>query len=60
MKKKLETTRLSYTVTKDKHKALDFIRIQQGYKSLQQMIDQAIDEKYGTMILELKMKGLVD
>jgi hypothetical protein len=57
---KVDTIRISYTVPKEKHKALDFVRILQGYKSLQQMIDMAIDEKYGNLILEVKMKGLID
>jgi hypothetical protein len=58
-KTSVKTTRLSYTVDSEKHSALSLIKTLKGYSSLQEMIDLAIEEKFGTDIIELRMKGLL-
>jgi len=58
-KTSVKTTRLSYTVDLEKHSALNLIKTLKGYSSLQEMIDLAIEEKFGTDIIELRMKGLL-
>jgi hypothetical protein len=50
--------RIPFYVDEEKHQLLSLIKSLDGYKSLQEMIDQAVDEKFGKRMLEVKAKAL--
>lgn len=52
--------RLSYTVEPDFHKALHMLRVKFGYDSIQEMIEVAMEEKYGGEIEKLKEEGYLN
>lgn len=47
------------TINEEKHKALALLKALDGNSSIQDMIDKAIDEKYGEDIINLKTQDLL-